>query len=65
MTKGERRKARKAAAREGRPLTDELALDRGREPVEFSETRRGYEARHKWARWYDELNGAPENDWDR
>ena len=34
-------------------------------PVEFTETRRGYEARENWARRYDDLDGAPEGDWDR
>ncbi len=65
MTKGERRRARKRARAEGRPLEDELALDRGLEPVEFSETPRGYRARERWARRYDELNGAPEGEGDR
>ena len=65
MTKGERRKARKQARAEGQPLVGELALDRGNDPVEFSETPRGYRAREQWARRYDELNGAPEGDWDR
>lgn len=65
MTKGERRRARKRARAEGRPLTGELELDRGPEPVEFSETPRGYRARERWARRYDELNGAPEGEGDR
>lgn len=34
-------------------------------PIEFSETRRGYEARENWSRRYDDLNGAPEGDSDR
>ena len=65
MTKGERRRARKRARAEGRPLDGELALDRGLEPVEFSETPLGYRARERWARRYDELNGAPEGEGDR
>lgn len=66
MTKGELRKARKAARAAGKPLTGELATnDRGIDPMEFSETRRGQQARYNWARRYDELNGAPEGDWDR
>ena len=67
MTKSELRKARKAARARGEPLTGELALpsDRGQEPGEFSETARGYRARERWARRYEELNGAPEGDWDR
>jgi len=65
MTKGELRAARKAAVRSGRPLTGELAVDGGTSPVEFTETCRGYRARDRWARRYDELNGAPEGDWDR
>ena len=65
MTKSELRKARKAARKAGKPLAGELALDRGRQPLEFSETPRGYKARDRWARYYDSLNGAPEGDWDR
>ena len=66
MTKGERRRARKEAQAAGRPLTGELALDRNdTDPMEFSETPKGYEARERWARRYDDLNGAPEGDWDR
>lgn len=66
MTKGERRKARKAARAAGEPLTGELRIDdRDESPVEFNETPRGYEARHRWAKRYDEFNGAPEGDWDR
>jgi hypothetical protein len=65
MTKGELRKARKAAHAKGRPLEGALALDRGSEPAEFSESRRGYRARERWARHYEDLNGAPEGDWDR
>lgn len=66
MTKGERRKARKVARKAGLPLIGELALDdRGKEPIEFSEYSKGYAARHRWARRYDELNGAPESDYDR
>lgn len=41
------------------------ASDRGNEPMEFTETPRGYEARDRWARDYDDLNGAPESDDDR
>ena len=36
MTKGELRKARKKARAEGRPLSGELSLDQGNEPIEFS-----------------------------
>lgn len=65
MTKSERRKARKAARAAGLPLTGELAIDRGPEPMEFSETPRGRRALDRWARAYDARNGAPEGDWDR
>ncbi len=65
MTKSEIRKARRAARATGEPLTGELALDRGPEPVEFGESTHGYRARDRWARRYDNLNGAPEGDWDR
>ena len=62
MTKGERRAARKAAKAAGERLTGDLAVD---QPQEFSETVAGYRARERWAKRYDELNGAPEGDWDR
>lgn len=66
MTKAERRKARKLARAEGRSLTGDLALQHdSRDPHEFSETARGYAARERWGRRYDDLNGAPEGDWDR
>jgi hypothetical protein len=70
MTKAERRKARKAARAAGEPLTGELAIvdehrDDGHDSTVFSETPRGYAARERWARAYDDLNGAPENDGDR
>ena len=66
MTKGELRKARKAARENGTPLAGELAVDdRGPDPIEFSETPRGRRALERWARRYDELNGAPESDYDR
>lgn len=39
--------------------------DRGNEPVEFTESERGYRARERWAERYDDLNGAPESDDDR
>ena len=65
MTKSELRKARKAARAAGQQLTGELAIDdRDLSPVVFSESARGYEARHRWACRYDELNGAPEGEWD-
>lgn len=64
--KGELRRARKLARAEGQPLTGPLAIhERDRSPVEFTETVRGYWARERWARAYDERNGAPEGDWDR
>ena len=67
MTKGELRRARKAARSRGERLTGDLALpsDRGTEAVEFTETARGYRARERWARRYYDLNGAPESDGDR
>ena len=65
MTKGEIRKARKIARAAGKSLKGELALDRGASPIEFSETPTGYEARWRWARQYDDLNGAPESNEDR
>ena len=37
------------------------------EPEEFGpeDTEAGEEARQRWAERYDELNGAPEGEWDR
>jgi len=34
------------------------------DPMEFTETAKGYQARQDWAERYDDLNGAPESDWD-
>lgn len=77
MTKSELRKARKAARESGRRLTGDLAIRRGESPdpldsgdrdrgnCSFSESYRGRLARDRWASRYDELNGAPEGDWDR
>lgn len=70
MTKGERRRARKAARATGQRLTGDLATwhtetATAGPAVEFTETPAGYAARERWARWYDDLNGAPEGDWDR
>lgn len=39
--------------------------DKKHDTMEFSETSRGYRARDRWARAYDDLNGAPEGDGDR
>jgi hypothetical protein len=64
MTKSELRKARKAARESGKSFDGELALDRGKTSHEFTETPRGYRARERWARRYDNLNGAPESDYD-
>lgn len=66
MTKSELRKARKQAKASGLSLVGELAIsDKGREPVEFTETAAGYRARDRWAERYYERNGAPESDYDR
>ena len=71
MTKGELRKARKLARANGQPLTggEPSPFDRREGPgqpiMEFLESQRGYQARERWARYYDSLNGAPEGDWDR
>lgn len=65
MTKGELRRARKAAKAAGGRLDGDLAVRGESGPEEFSESGRGYRARERWARRYDELNGAPEGDWDR
>ena len=39
--------------------------DRDDGPVEWSESPAGERARERWARDYDELDGAPEGDDDR
>ena len=44
---------------------EDIEEDRGLEPREWSESLMGEIAREDWARSYDELNGAPENDFDR
>jgi hypothetical protein len=66
-TKGELRRARRTARAEGKPLTGELSLpqDNRRDTQVFSESPQGYRALQRWARFYDELSGAPENDYDR
>jgi hypothetical protein len=64
MTKGEIRKARKEARANGNRLTGDLALP-GEPSVEWTESAAGHRARERWARGYDDLNGAPEGDWDR
>lgn len=63
MTKGEKRKARKKARADGRSFEAETDRDRG--PQSWTESLRGYRARYQWAKRYDALNGAPENDGDR
>jgi len=66
MTRGELRKARKAARAAGRPLAGELALRDDRDDrVAFSESTAGYRARERWASYYDALNGAPDGEEDR
>lgn len=67
MTKGEIRKARKLARANNQPLVNELALKENspNDPSNFSETSKGRKALDRWARNYDDLNGAPEGDWDR
>ncbi len=60
MTKSEARQARKAGT-----LRDYEARDDKTDGAMFSETARGYRARERWARHYNALNGAPENDNDR
>ncbi len=45
-------------------IDDELD-DRDDGPVEFSESPAGRDALERWARNYDDLDGAPEGDYDR
>jgi hypothetical protein len=66
MTKGEIRKARKSARGSGQRFSGDLALsadDVGSQ--NFSESARGYRARERWARRYEQMDGAPEGDSDR
>ena len=60
MTKGERRKVRKAAQAAGLAYQDD-AGDRDTGPVSFSpeHTRAGQRGRERWVRWQEECNGAP------
>lgn len=44
------------------PYQDDRDSD---QPMEFTEGPEGDEARERWAEHYDDLNGAPEGDWDR
>lgn len=44
---------------------EEYADDWDGMPMEFTESEEGDLARHDWAERYDELNGAPEGDYDR
>lgn len=63
MTKGELRKERKAARAAGEPYDQRGDRDQG--AVEWGEGPRGQAARVRWARRYDDLNGAPESEDDR
>lgn len=65
VTKAEVRKARRAAHAAGSALVGELALDRDTGREEYTETARGRRALDRWARRYDDLNGAPESEDDR
>ncbi len=47
-------------AERGKEARPEIGTDR----IEFSESARGQEARYRWAKRYEELNGAPEEDDD-
>lgn len=43
----------------------DFEADNAGDVMEFTESRRGYIARERWARRYDDLNGAPESESDR
>lgn len=43
----------------------EESLDRGDSPIEFTDSPQGRDALDRWARAYDDRNGAPEDDSDR
>ena len=47
------------------PDDDYYASDEDTGPVEWSEEESGQKARERWVEFYEELNGAPEGDWDR
>ena len=70
LTKGEMRRARKRARQDGTPYIGNVSIQGGDTAVEgpameFSESAAGLMARERWARRYDDLDGAPEGDWDR
>jgi hypothetical protein len=68
MTKGERRKLRKADRAAGRTFNIERRAGGGLELVAErtpAEERRHERAMHRWARRYEARNGAPEGWWDR
>ena len=70
LTKGEIRRARKAARAAGEPLTGDLALACDPRPCYVRVRTDSEETRHslhmeRWARRYHSLNGAPEGDGDR
>jgi len=52
-------------AHQGPLEPDQLEVNNALDPYEFTESPQGHRARERWARRYDELNGAPEGDWDR
>jgi hypothetical protein len=63
MTKGELRKARKAARAAGQSwhTAKTEKRDDATDQVVFTETPTGYRARERHARRYGDLNGAPES----
>jgi hypothetical protein len=70
-TKGELRRLRKLARQARQERRSMRAVDEPDDTdthgpaIEFTESAAGYRARDRWARHYDDLNGAPEGDWDR
>ena len=68
MSKGELRKTRKAVKAAGRAWNVEQCENGGLRQVRErtpAEERAHSRAMARWVRRYDELNGAPEGDWDR
>ena len=68
MTKSEARAARKIAAAVGATWTAERREDGGLEivrPRTAAQERKHERAMARWAKWHDELNGAPQGECDR
>ena len=65
MTKSELRKLRKQARADGQVVEFENGRPVMVTPRTAKQERQHAVRMHRWAKRYDELNGAPEGDWDR